>query len=248
MADDLAYDISVHLDTATAASEPMRLPGLPEGATMRRLRDLPGGEIRSAIVSLPKGWTSGGPLRTATVQQIFVLSGDLRLGDTMMGPKGFAVHPAGTVMDTLTAVSDCRVILILDGPQAYEPAATADRAGVRIVASALDIEPITPVIHGKRLEGFERRVLWEDEATGADTRLLRVPAGFEGGGPNWHPVQEEIFCLEGDIGPDDTRLLKPGHFLWNPAYGVHGFHEHSVGGCLVLEWHDGAWAFNPYEA
>ncbi len=248
MAKDLAYDISVHLDSAAVASEPLRLTGLPEGASLRRLRDLPGGDVRSAIVSLPAGWTSGGPLRTASLQQMFLLSGALRLGATAMGPRGFAVHPAGSVMDTLTADAPTELILILDGPQVYEAAEAANGDGMRILADAFDIEPITPVIQGRKLEGFERRVLWLDEVTGADTRLLRVPAGFEGGGPNWHPVQEEIFCLEGDIGPDDRRLLKPGHFLWNPAYGVHGFHEHSVGGCLVLEWHDGAWAFNPYTA
>jgi hypothetical protein len=71
-----------------------------------------------------------------------------------------------------------------------------------------------------------------------------VPAGFEGQGPNWHPVHEEIYCLDGDIGPDDSRLMVPGTYLHNPAFGVHGYHEHSKGGATILEWHDGRWAVN----
>jgi hypothetical protein len=243
---DLAYDISVHQDTAALADEPLNLDGLPGGAMMRRLRDLRDGAVRSALVTLPQGWTSGGPLRSATVQQIFVLSGALRIGDARIGPQGFAVVKAGAVMGELVAEDEAQAILILDGPQTYSPAAEADGEGVLVVEDAFAIEPITPVIHGRRLEGFERRVLWLDEQTGADTRLLRVPGGFKGGGPNWHPVHEEIFCIEGDIAPDDTRLMSAGHYLWNPAYGVHGFHEHSREGCLVVEWHDGAWALNPY--
>ena len=97
------------------------------------------------------------------------------------------------------------------------------------------------MIDGVPLHGFERRVLWIDPETGADTRLLRVPAGFRGAGANWHPVQEEIFCLEGDIQPDDTRPMRPGSYLWNPARSIHGFDEVTHGGCIVLEWHDGLW-------
>jgi hypothetical protein len=74
--------------------------------------------------------------------------------------------------------------------------------------------------------------------------MLVVPGGFEGKGPNWHPCNEEIFCLEGDIGPDDRRIMTPGHYLHNPARCVHGYHEHSRNGAVVLEWHDALWSIN----
>jgi hypothetical protein len=95
--------------------------------------------------------------------------------------------------------------------------------------------------------GFERRVLWEDAVSGADTRLLRIPGGFQGRGPNWHPVNEEIYHLAGAGGPDDSRRLDTGWYLWNPAFGVHGYHEHSTHGMTLLEWHDGKWAYNSYQ-
>jgi hypothetical protein len=243
---ELAYDISVHLDAGALAWAPLALPGWPAGADFKPLRRFEDGALRSALVRLPEGWSSGEPLRSAVVQQLFVVAGRLRLGDVEIGPDGFFVVEAGAVMDTLTAQTAVEGVLILDGAQAYTPAPAADGAGVAVLPDAYAVEPFTPVIEGVRLDGFERRVLWRDPATGADTRLLRVPGGFKGAGPNWHPVHEEILCLEGDIAPDDSRLMKPGHFLWNPAYSVHGFREHSNGGCIVLEWHDGEWSRHQY--
>lgn len=245
----LAYDTSVLLHPPSLPSEPLELPGLPRGAQVRTLRRLEDGRLRAGIVDLPAGWSSEVPLRAGGVVQLFVLAGSLQANGAWLEQHGYLAVPKGGRLPTLRSASASRVILILDadatlqraGPSAAEPE-------TKLVTNALAIEPIVPVIAGRRLEGFERRVLWLDESTGADTRLLRIPAGFEGGGPGWHPVQEEIFLLEGDVAPDDSRPLQPGDYLWNPARSVHGFHEHSRAGCLLLEWHDGLWAYNPWTA
>jgi hypothetical protein len=155
------------------------------------------------------------------------------------------VVPAGGVLAALSAIATSEILLIVDEGQAYTPVDDGDDAIVSDDVFA--IEPIIPVIAGRVLHGFERRVLWLDPETGADTRLLRVPGGFAGAaGPNWHPVNEEIFCLSGDIAPDETRPMRAGSFLWNPARSVHGFGEQSRDGCTLLEWHDGAWALTPW--
>jgi hypothetical protein len=142
----------------------------------------------------------------------------------------------------LSTDDGAEMVAIFEGTPRFD--AGANGAPVRIIPDCFAVDPIIPVINGKKLEGFERRVLWENPANGADTRLLKVPAGFKGGGPNYHPVQEEIFMLAGDGGPDDKRRLTAGWFLWNPAYGVHGYNEHSVGGMTILEWHDALWSIS----
>lgn len=212
-------------------------PGVSEGRVLRALDD---GSIRSVIVRLPRASQfDTGETAAATVQG-FVLSGEITLGQTVVSAWGFFVVLSGGVMPKLTSANGADLLLIFDNAKTARPSLAAPV----ILNSALDVDPITPVIAGKTLTGFERRVLWEDPDTGADTRLLKVPGGFEGKGPNWHPVHEEIFCLEGDIGPDDERLLTPGKYLHNPAFCVHGYHEHSKGGATILEWHDGPWQVN----
>lgn len=250
----LSIDVSQHhRSPATRASEPLRLAGLPDGAALRPLRRLGDGRLRAGLVDLPAGWALDQPLRATGVVQIFLLDGHLDVDGSRLGRYGFMAVPRGALVPRLTSPSTARLILILDEDAGFVRAdhatAYASAPVARVVADALTgIDPIVPVINGRRLEGFERRVLWVDETTGADTRLLRIPAGFEGGGPGWHPVNEEIFLLEGDVAPDDTRRMQPGDYLWNPAHGVHGFHEHSRGGCLLLEWHDGHWSYNAWNA
>ena len=189
-------------------------------------------------------------MRCTSTQQVFVLNGQLQLGKRTLGAHGFFVSPQGsTLWSRSTVAQEAEAILILDGPQSYQAAGPTEAAGEpHVIENVFDLEPIVPEIGGRPLAGFERRVLWLDEKTGADTRLLKVAAGFEGKGPNWHGVNEEIFCLSGDIAPDDTRPMTAGSYLWNPARSVHGFHEHSKQGCTLLEWHDGPWDINPYES
>jgi len=237
-ADDLADDISVCVHSDDIALEQVVIWG-SKPVALRALRHLPDGSLRSGIVTLSEGWSSQASLSPAANQQIAVLSGEISFGSAVLGAGGFAVVPAGNIMPLMTATRETSLILVQDEGQAYTPAAEGPAAIV--VPNVTAIEPFTPVIDGVPLHGFERRVLWIDPKTGADTRLLRVPAGFRGAGANWHPVQEEIFCLEGDIQPDDTRPMRAGSYLWNPARSIHGFNEVTHGGCVLLEWHDGLW-------
>lgn len=212
-------------------------PGPCQGKVLRALDD---GSARSVIARLPTAHVCAGKASVGATIQGFVLKGALKVGDADLTESGFFVFPTGRPLPDLRSKAGAELLLIFDDSKTAAPS-SAD--GV-ILPQAAAVDPIVPVIDGVEMTGFERRVLWEDPDTGADTRLLTVPAGFEGKGPNWHPVHEEIFCLKGDIGPDDTRLMTPGTYLHNPAFGVHGYHEHSIGGATILEWHDARWAIN----
>jgi hypothetical protein len=212
--DYVAVDISVCRHLHDIAPELARLGEAPE-TPCRVLRRLPDGTIRSALFELPAAWFAGGGwLDGAT--QLYVLDGALDLAGRRLGPGGFAVLRAGEPWPAIAAREPARVIVIFDA--ASEPDGASEPI---IVEDVMTLPPFTPVIAGRRLDGFERRVLWEDATT------------------------EEIFCIEGDIAPDETRPMRAGSFLWNPARSVHGFDEHTAGGCVLLEWHDGPWALHP---
>ncbi len=204
--------------------------------SVRVLRRLEDGTLRSGLIALPAGWR--GTAGDAPLTQIYVRSGRFEIDGRSLAAGAWIVIGGG--YEAACGSNDgCELIAIFDAPAEQ---ATGRAPIFQVNEDVFAIEPFTPVIGGKPFVGFERRVLWLDPLTGADTRLLRVPGGFKGGGPNWHPVHEEIFCLEGDIQPDETRPMRAGSFLWNPAFSVHGFAEQSASGCLLLEWHDGPWA------
>lgn len=203
---------------------------------LRILRRASRGRWRSAVLQLAPGerFATVGLDRPAI--QIFVIEGEIEVNRIPVGSNGFVVLPAGSLV---SASRDTKAIMILCGPDEYAPPAPV------LIRDCLDLPATAPEIGGKRMEGFERRVLWLDEIHGSDTRLLKIPGGFAGGGPNWHPVNEEIFCLSGDIQPDDTRPMGPGSYLFNPARSIHGFSEKTEKGCVLLEWHDGPWELVP---
>jgi hypothetical protein len=234
-----AVDTSEVRHLGALSVEPCTLGGAPAaGRVLRRLED---GTIRSAVLELPAGWHRAVGAGPAGTTQLYVLEGRLSVDARVLAGGGFAVLRGGATWPAIDAEAATRVVAIFDAPAS----ADGGEEAALIVEDVMTLAPFTPVIAGRLLEGFERRVLWEDAATGADTRLLRVPAGFRGGGPNWHPVNEEIFCIAGDIAPDEKRPMRAGSFLWNPARSVHGFAEHTQGGCVLLEWHDGKWALYP---
>lgn len=229
----LAVDTSVCLHQAELPVEKImvREDVFARGKLLNRAAD---GTLRSAIALLAEGEALALPPGGGTVQ-LFVLDGHVHADNRPIGANGFAALP-GAGAHHIVATTATRAIIICDRPCAgdnYPQAA--------YIADYFAIEPFTPTIDGRLLEGFERRVLWLDARTGADTRLLKVPGGFAGAGPNWHPVNEEIFCISGDIRPDETRPMRAGSYLLNPARSIHGFDERTEGGCILLEWHDGPW-------
>lgn len=194
------------------------------------------GRLRSVLAHLPSGWSTEAVRSDNALVQIFILKGSLQVSGERLNNNGFALL-AGSGKIQLEVIEPCDAIIIIDEPDSN----SASLTDPVIISDCFALDPFVPVIEGKPLHGFERRVLWLNDETGADTRLLKVPAGFTGGGPNWHPVNEEIFCIAGDIQPDDTRPMRAGSYLYNPAHSIHGFSEKTDEGCILLEWHDGLW-------
>ena len=240
-APDLQHDISVCFDSLNAPRDRIDFGSGSMPLAVRVLRRTDDQALRSVIADLPAGWRVTGTGSTGHVQG-YVLDGTASLDGRALPSGGFFVQHGGTGLRNLTTQGGAQLLLIFDGAPDFS--AKVPTAPVVFLANALEVEAITPVVNGLSKEGFSRRVLWKDAANGADTRLLQV-ARFEGMGPSWHPVHEEIFCLSGDIGPDDRRLMKPGWNQHNPAFGIPGYREHSHGGATILEWHDGEWSMNP---
>lgn len=243
---DLLFNVSRLDDSNALAVEPLRLDGLPPGATVRVLCRRDDGSLRSAVVDLPAGYDSG-LLAGAVGHQGFVLAGELQAADAVVPQGGFFFDPAGHRFRWRTDGA-VRFILICNGAQAYRAARDDARQADAVAARLPRDVAVTPSLSNGKPTGVIRRVLWADPATGADTRHLTIPAGVTGLGAEWHPCNEEIFCLTRDVVAGDSAPLKPGFFLFNPARGVHGgYRTVNMAEMTLLEWHDGLWALNRHD-
>lgn len=242
--DNLVFGTTVLVHEAEIGPERFRL-GNGEEVILRSLRKHDDGSLRSGLLDLPAGWGAPSAHRLSSCLQFMVRSGRVLLEDQLLDENAFVIVPKGGVLPPLQAERESQLLTISDANQVWQAVDNGNDA--QVISDVYDIDPIVPVIHGQPLTGFERRVLWFDPETGADTRLLRIPADFSGPGASWHPVNEEIFCLEGEIAPALGKLMTPGSFLWNPARCVHGDYEYTEKGCVLLEWHDGPWDIIRYE-
>lgn len=238
----LRFNVSRIGDSAALPEEELGL-GLPPGARARVLLRRDDGSLRSALVTLPAGYDSG-LVAGATGQQGYVLDGVLEGQDARIAAGEFFFDPPHHRFRWRTA-APVRFIFICNGAPAFEAARESQRSGAAIGALRAADAAVSPSLVDGRPTGVIRRVLWQDPVTGADTRHLTLPAGLSGLGAEWHPCNEEIFCLSREVVEGDPSPMKQGTFLFNPAFGVHGgYRGVNLAEATLLEWHDGLWALH----
>jgi len=85
------------------------------------------------------------------------------------------------------------------------------------------------------LGSLTRKLLSKDPGNGAETNLVRIPAGWHGSGKaHYHHCYEEAFVMHGDVTLTGREDLVDGSYLYRPAGIVHGHRESAREGCMVL--------------
>jgi hypothetical protein len=232
--------VGIHRSIAELNVEPLACPGCLQPLSGRVLRRLEDGTVRSVVVQLDGGAIAVTPTPRAHSETWFVLNGRARLDGRDIRARDIVHAPAGSMFFELSARGSERAELL----RILWPASAVGTSYSYPVPNSLAAAGWIDVKLPGVPPGIRRAEILGDPVSGGDLRALQVPPGFEGKGPNWHPCGEEILCLEGDVAPDDAITLTPGDYLFNPARGVHGYHEHSHGGALLIEWHDGPWSIN----
>ena len=242
----LQRNVAVRRSSSGTATEWIRLGSAGDAVQARVLRRTASGAIRSAVLVLPgEPRSAAGPAVREAAESYVCLRGQAIVDGAELTAGCWIHRPAGSRTTGIVATGPAEMLWIswavADGaPTGERPTRTGDVA----LARHLDDAPWVDVDQPGVPPGVRVAPLIVDEVSGGDLCALELPPGFEGGGSNWHPVGEEIFCLRGDAAPDDTLELGPGDYLFNPPYSLHGMHEHSRGGALLLEGHDGPWAIH----
>jgi quercetin dioxygenase-like cupin family protein len=98
-----------------------------------------------------------------------------------------------------------------------------------VIVSMPDTLPWEP------LGSLTRKLLSKDPESGAETNMVRIPAGWRGSGKaHYHRCYEEAFVMHGDVTLTGREDLVDGSYLYRPAGIVHGHRESAREGCIVL--------------
>ena len=189
---------------------------------------------KTALVQAEEPW-AGTPAALEGLVELFVLRGELQVGDSTLGRLGYAVLPGGA---GVTASAGARFLLMVDPLR-----------GGEVPDSALIVDgealPWEKELHGAPA-GVGVKVIRSGDDGGPVTLLVGNVPHYDSG-PEFHECPEEIFVLEGDVG-NDTVSVGAGDYLWRPAYITHGPYR-SDGGLLVfLRGHgeiEAHWMDNP---
>lgn len=168
-------------------------------------------------IDLPAGWQGTTGSAPGKLLEIFVVAGQLRVGDIDLGPGGYAHVPPGTLGFNLTTGNGARILYYLD-----------------------DVDPLamiqTPVILDSELvdwiatdiDGVSVKDLRSDPGNGARTWLLRISPGAVLPWQSSSTIREGFLlageyqhseCVDGEI---RTWTYSPGGYFLRPEDTVNG--------------------------
>ncbi len=230
---------------------PAELPGAVGEAVQRNLAyDEEDGSL-SATIRFHSDWTRPSGVHHAETEW-FVLRGEVRIGDEVLGQGGYWHAPIGVLTPALSVTSGTEVLFFREfGGWDFDPT-DADTESVRpdqqlvIRHSAqeewIPVEIGSPMrfdLGGTPVPGLFIKMLHRDEKTGFYTRLIKAKAGWREHPLAHHPVYEEAYCLEGGFDYNFGRMW-PGTYFFRPALIRHGdFTADEEAGCTWLLRCDG---------
>ena len=193
------------------------LPG-----TRARQMFVDGRSGRSSLqLSLPADWnwnTGGGAGKSV---EIYVLDGEILLGDLTLQSGNYAYLPPGSTGLGMSSQSGARVLYFLDDADPHAVIRTP-------LFMSRDVVPWQPVSDNPADAGLQQKILRSDPGSGARTLLLGIEPGAR---LRWHKssVLTEGFLLSGEYrgsecmaGTAVTGDYEAGGYFRRPAGAVSG--------------------------
>lgn len=175
----------------------------------------------SILLTLPEDWrwnTGGAPGKYV---EIFVLDGEITLGDLTLRSGNYAYLPSGSTRLPMSTLAGARVLYFLDEADPHAIIRTP-------LFMSRDVLPWQPISDDPADSGLQIKVLRYDPGSGARTWLLKIDPGRS---RRWHKssVMSEGFLLSGDYrqsvcwnGQPVTGDYLPGGYFRRPAAVVNG--------------------------
>ncbi len=168
-------------------------------------------------INLPPGWQGTTGAAPGKLLEIFVLGGDLTIGDLSFGPGGYAHVPPGTFGFNLETNDGAQILYYLDD---VDPLAMI-RSPTLLDSGLLDWQPTD-------IDGVAVKILRDDPGNGARTWLMRISPGAVMPWSSSSAVREGYLmsgqfqgseCVAGDA---QTWTYTPGGYFLRPADAMNG--------------------------
>ena len=178
----------------------------------------------SLLLRYPPGWTCGHVERLHADEEVFILSGELRVAGTRLVLGDYAYWPAGFGRHEMLTRSGCTALTFFERAPRASTRDCYDQNELIVRLSTADMPWRAPSDESLDAGRVTRKVLKETALDGGRTWLLKIDADsdpFEINGVERHPCVEEMFLLEGDMAMT-CGTMRPGDYFWRPPMIAHG--------------------------
>ncbi len=197
--------------------------GLTPGTQLRTLSVDRADGASTCIWRIPPRWRHEARFRLAAHEQLFVLEGSLRKGETNYERHAYAFQPAGSLHGAMSGVEGAVVLAMWDGELDLASAAGANADAPNVLHT--DHMDWQPTIAEGPDAGIMVKVLRRAPATGEMTFIVGILPNWRESRSEHHDCVEESFKLSGDMEiyeAGSTRILEAGDYFWRPPYVEHG--------------------------
>lgn len=178
----------------------------------------------SALIQYPPGWSFPEPHHLDVDEELFVLGGDLTIGELTYTEKCYAHLPAHFARAQASSASGAAVITFFSGEATVRVGAPAvdacDRSRLVEFVDGFDGE-WGGNFHPRFPPGAGRKFLRRDPHDGEETWLLGTMPLRSGRRPEKHPVVEEMYLVSGEL-VSPLGVMQPGAYFWRPPEEWHG--------------------------
>ncbi len=187
----------------------------------------------SSSVHFTEAWGRPAGIHHAETEW-YVLEGEVRLGDEVLGAGGYWMAPTGVWTPHLRVAPGTRVLVFREyGDWGFDladrgPSRTEDGRGLVVRHTSrmpwIPVEQGSPMrfdLGGSPVPGLFIKLLYRNEKTGFYTRLIKAKAGWTEHPLAHHPCYEEAYCLDGGFQYNYGEMW-PGTYFFRPALIRHG--------------------------
>jgi hypothetical protein len=238
------------VDVAQVPDQPLAY-GLKDGGRLQELTADDETGATHVVLAFPAGWSDERCGYFTAGMDVYVLDGNLSVGDERLIRSSYSYFPAGVVAGPFASSEGCRLLVFNAGPQSFT-AASVSQQGAREEAYVANnhtflqawVDPMRDIVKkvtwkdpetGKpaRPAGIFTKTLRRDEETKELVALTAQVSGFIDPGTEVHPHNECLYLISGDayIGSTydnkrqivhDDIVLKADHYISRHPGIYHG--------------------------
>ncbi len=188
------------------------------------------------LIRYPPGWHAPPGLMGAT-EELFVLDGELQIGDERYGHYAYACLPPHLPRGAAHTRGGAVVLTMFDARPTWSTTSRDfdERKHVpRLDTTSRGLEGWIQNPHTRYLQGTGVQTLREDPDTGEIT-ILYSALPFRFMEKRWsHSHVQEMYVLAGEYAVNDVGVMRPGAYAWWEPHRYHGPYGSRTGFLMLI--------------